>query len=172
MKANRRQSTLLIGFGNSGRSDDGLGPGFAWRMERCCTGYLRTEAAPQLMPEHAEIVAACDAVIFADAALSIPPPFVFRSLPAASRHAFSTHSFSPESLLSIVREFFGKTPAAYLLAIRGYDFEIGEALTEAAVENMKAAERFLKGFLDFLDAATSLNYTHHQLNGSLQEQNE
>jgi hydrogenase maturation protease len=148
MKPTAHPTIALIGFGNCGRSDDGLGPGLARRMLPYSPEILRVEIVHQLMPEHAELVAAHDTIIFADAAVATPPPFLFKTIVAAKRPALSSHSFPPESLLSAARDFFGKTPAAFLLGIRGYNFEMGERLSAAAAENLTAAERFLKNFLE------------------------
>jgi len=45
----------------------------------------------------------------------------------------------PEAILAIARQYFGSSPQAYLLAVRGYEFEFVEALTDGATENLAMA---------------------------------
>jgi len=45
----------------------------------------------------------------------------------------------PESILAIARQLYGGAPQAFLLAIRGYEFEFIEALTPGAMENLHEA---------------------------------
>jgi hypothetical protein len=41
--------------------------------------------------------------------------------------------------MSLCRSVYGRTPRAYLIGIRGYDFDFGEGLTERARENLEIA---------------------------------
>ncbi len=41
--------------------------------------------------------------------------------------------------MAIARQCYGKSPPAFLLAIRGYEFEFVEALTPGASDNLRAA---------------------------------
>jgi len=45
----------------------------------------------------------------------------------------------PETILAIAGQCYGGSPQAFLLAIRGYEFEFIEALTPAARHNLDAA---------------------------------
>ena len=48
----------------------------------------------------------------------------------------------------MTEELFGKKPEAWMLAIRGYDFnEFGERLSDQATQNLEATVEFLKGRL-------------------------
>ena len=58
---------LLIGYGNPGRADDGLGPALADRIEALDLPGLTVESDYQLSIEHAALAAGHDIVIFADA---------------------------------------------------------------------------------------------------------
>jgi hydrogenase maturation protease len=61
--------------------------------------------------------------------------------------AFTTHAMSPASVLALCHELFGRTPRAYVLAVRGYDWEMGEGLSERARANLAKAAEVLRGFL-------------------------
>ncbi len=138
--------TLVIGYGNPGRLDDGLGPAFAAAaMDRQLPGCT-IDSDYQLTVEDAAEVAKYDRVIFVDADCACQAPFrVERLKPADRKVEFSTHSISPEAVLTLARDLFGAEPAAYVIGIRGYEFNaFGEGLTELASNNLAAAVGFLE----------------------------
>ncbi len=182
---------LLIGYGNPGRLDDGLGPALAEKfqvlekpqqnppqplatppkegipqdvglksppVEGCRNGgagapwleNLTVESNYQLNVEDAAQIAEHDIVIFADASTDAEPPFTFTAVEAElGGPSFSSHSVSVPQLLGMTEELFGKKPEAWMLAIRGYDFnEFGERLSAQAEENLEAAAAFLTDRLE------------------------
>ncbi|MCU0727503.1 MAG: hydrogenase maturation protease, partial [Planctomycetes bacterium] len=76
------ERVLLIGFGNPGRRDDGLGPAVAQAVEGWGIPGVTVESDYQLHVEDAAAVSEHDAVIFADAAAAGPEPFAFGPLAA------------------------------------------------------------------------------------------
>lgn len=140
-------STLLIGYGNPGRRDDGLGPALAARMEARGIAGLDVDSDYQLTVEDAEAAARHDLVIFADAAVDGEEPFAWRRItPGDGAPGFSTHSVEPGEVLFLAKTLFGNEPIGYVLAIRGYEFdEFGEGLTAKAMANLDAAAGFLAG---------------------------
>jgi hydrogenase maturation protease len=132
---------LLIGYGNPGRRDDGLGPALATSVERWGRPGLRVETAYQLQIEHAAEVATHDRVLFVDADRRGAAPFAVRRVrPAASSLTFSTHSLTPEVVLALARDLFGSVPEAAVLGIRGHDFDgFGEGLSARAAANLQEA---------------------------------
>ena len=68
-------------------------------------------------------------------------PFRLRRIePEAGGIGFTSHSVSPGRLLALGRDLFGACPEAWLMGIRGYDFDdFGEELTTAARANLEAA---------------------------------
>jgi hydrogenase maturation protease len=141
--------TLLIGYGNPGRRDDGLGPALAEELERRSVPGVTVESNYQLTVEDAAAIAEHDSVVFADAAVSGPEPFAFRRVsPAEDGVEFSSHSLSPEALLAMSRRLFAADTKGYALAIRGYEFDtFSESLSPQAAANLEAAARFLEGVL-------------------------
>lgn len=137
---------LLIGYGNPGRMDDGLGPALAEAVAGSGPIGITVEIDYQLEIEHAAMIAEHDAVVFADADRLGGEPFSFRRLEAETepRPSFTSHSLSPGSVLALARQTFGARPRAFLLAIRGYEFDgFGEGLTAPARANLEAAVEFL-----------------------------
>lgn len=135
--------TLVLGYGNPGRGDDGLGPALANRIDALGRPGLTTLDAYQLNIEDALDVAEHDVVWFVDAAKTGPSPFGVREISAARSLEFTSHLVRPEAVLALARDGWGRTPKAFLLAIRGYRFEFVERLTRAAACNLHAAEAML-----------------------------
>jgi len=139
---------LLIGYGNPGRLDDGLGPALAVRLEAQSIDGLSVDADYQLTVENAFDVAQYDIVIFADAAIKGKEPFFFKKLHSQPQHNFSSHNISPEAILFFAKTLFHAKTEAYILGIRGYEFnEFEERLSEQAKENLGAAFEFILDFV-------------------------
>lgn len=141
-------SVLVIGYGNPGRLDDGLGPALAEALQGLNLPGVTTDADYQLTVEDAEPVARHAFVIFADAAVRGPEPFALRQVKPATESSFSTHSVEPGAVLTLARQLFNGKPEAYSLAIRGYSFNgFGEGLTPGAKRNLAAALAFMQDSL-------------------------
>lgn len=136
---------LLIGYGNPGRRDDGLGPQLAAELEALALPGVTVDADYQLTVEDAAALAEHEVVIFADASVAGSAPFFFQRLEPQDGLTFSTHSIAPAAVLGLARDLFGAQPAAYVLGIRGYEFdEFGETLSAGARANLAAAVQFLQ----------------------------
>lgn len=149
---------LLLGYGNPGRQDDGLGPALAEFFEKRNIPGVTVDADYQLTVEDAAAMAGHDIVIFADAAVSGPEPFDFRPVRPSESGGWSTHSISPEALMALAESLFSSRAQGYALAVRGYEFHpFTEEMTESAKKNLAEAIQFLDPLLihkDFPSAAT------------------
>jgi hydrogenase maturation protease len=135
---------LLIGYGNPGRCDDGLGPAVAEAIASMAIPGVTVDAGYQLQVEDAALVAEHDVVIFADASVSASEPFEFHRLAPSDEVSFTSHSISPEALLSMAEEYFDASTHGYALAVRGHDFnEFGERLSPEARQNLDTAVTFI-----------------------------
>ena len=140
---------LVLGYGNPGRRDDGLGPRLAEELSRMALPGVDVDSAYQLQAEDAAAVADHDVVVFADADVSCPDPFELRPVLPAGEPRFSTHSLAPETVLSMAWKYLEARPEAYVLAIRGEDFDgFGEGLSDRARRNLSAALDFIEEFLE------------------------
>lgn len=147
---------LVIGYGNPGRGDDGLGPRLAETVAGWGIPGVDTVWDYQLNVEHAADIASAELVVFADAALEADDPFsLLRVDPSDATH-FSTHSMPPEAVLETCREVYGAVPPAFILAMKGEDFELGEGLSEAAAGRLEKAGEFLRGVLEGDDPAAAI----------------
>ena len=126
-------NTLIIGYGNTLRGDDGAGILAAeLLMERVHDPEIEILPQHQLTPELMEPISRAAHVIFIDAAVSGRPGNVhripLRPAPACSRFS---HVTTPESLLAGAQSLYGHTPEATLYTIPGGSFETGQELSPA-----------------------------------------
>ena len=136
---------LVIGYGNPGRLDDGLGPAAAAALESEDLPGVTVDVDYQLTVEHASEVAAHDVAILVDASVSGREPFSFERVEAGSATSFSTHSVEPSGLVALARDLFDAKAETWILGIRGYEFnEFGERLSPRATRNLDAALDFLR----------------------------
>jgi len=136
----RRQARVLVfGYGNPGRQDDGLGPAAAAGIEALGWPDVTAMDNYQLSIEDAVDIAAHDVVWFVDAARVGAAPFSVTRLTPAATYEFTSHLIRPEAILALADRCYGRTPKAFLLAIRGYEFAFIEAITPQAEQNLKSA---------------------------------
>ena len=153
--------TLLLGWGNPGRLDDGLGPALAEAVDDCTLPGLTVGTGYQLQVEDAAELASYDRVIFVDADRSGAEPFWVRQIePTDEGVGFSSHSVTPGALLSIARDLFDARPEAWLVGVRGYDFdEFGEGLSPRARRNLEHAAEFIRATVETGDLGRFANET-------------
>lgn len=135
---------LVFGYGNPSRGDDALGPLLLERLAALNLPHVELLTDFQLQVEHAVDLQGRELVLFIDASVSCVPPYAFSRLAAIKDTSFTSHAMSPAAVLHAFRELYSEPPPTYLLAVRGDSFELGEALSEAATDNLEAAFRLLE----------------------------
>jgi len=140
--------TLVIGYGNTLRGDDGVGYRMAEAVESW--GLANVEAYPchQLTPDLAALLAEQERVFFIDASLpqNPPSPLVLtrlQILPTPSA-AFTGHHSHPLDLLALAQHLYGHAPLAYTLLLPTWAMGYGEALSPIAERGMGQALRWLQ----------------------------
>lgn len=136
-------SMLVLGYGNPGRQDDGLGPAAAAAIERLGWPEVTTQDNYQLVIEDAVELAAHDIVWFVDAIRSGDEACDIQRLAPAEDLDFSSHQLRPEVLLALAAQCCGRAPDAYLLAIRGYEFDFAVGISPRAAANLAQAVALL-----------------------------
>lgn len=136
---------FVYGFGNSGRQDDGLGPAIIKRLEDEKIQGIETDCNYQLNIEDADNNSKCKVVIFVDASIDADEPFSFRKIVPAAEITFTTHSMAPESVVALCMDIYNRAPEAYVMGIRGYQWDFEEGLTSKAMYNFNEAYQFLLG---------------------------
>ncbi len=141
----KQAKVLLIGYGNPGRLDDGLGPVLAEAVEKENLPGVTVDSDYQLNVEDAAAIAENDIVIFADASMNCKGPFSFYAIEPKLDVSFSSHSVDAQAILGLAYELFNAKTKGYVLAIRGYKFdEFGQEISQQAQENLEKAVEFVK----------------------------
>lgn len=143
---------LIIGYGNTLRSDDGVGVKVAEAVEKLQLPTVRTLTCDLLTPELAEPVAVAETVVFVDAAVDAPRQVQLRPLVPAGSTQLMAHAADPRILLALARDVFGHAPRAWWLTIPVENIGIGEQLSPMAEQGLIVAIEKLKA----LAAAPSL----------------
>ncbi len=143
--------TLILGYGNPGRQDDGLGPEFVRRVEDESWPGVTTQMNYQLTVEDAVDIAKVKRVIFVDASMQ-QRSFSFSPVAATPTQLdpqpIASHSLSPESLMTLSRTLFNAQAEAWVLAIQGFEFDrFEEKLSPGAEGNLQQALRYCHRWL-------------------------
>ena len=124
--------TLVLGYGNRSRTDDGVGWFVLERLQELALPNVELLTSHQLDVDHAEVISGFDDVIFVDAAVPESPQPITRTIvqPCFRSHAVA-HYLTPSDLLELARTLFGRAPRGILFSIRGSDFNFGTTLSPA-----------------------------------------
>lgn len=131
--------TLVLAVGNPSRGDDALGPLAAERIEAMNLAGVEVLVDFQLQVEHALDIAGRRRVLFVDASASLDVPFTLTPVEARCDASFTSHALAPSAVLFNYRQLMGEPPPAWVLAIRGQSFELGEGLSASAERALDAA---------------------------------
>ena len=155
--------TLVLGYGNPDRQDDGV----AWHVLQALANRLGLSAPDsyedafpanerldfaftlQLTPEMAEEIAPYERVCFVDAHTgSIAEQVQLLPVEGQFQHSPFTHHLTAQSLLSICQTLYGKTPEAALLSVRGYRFEFERQLSPETAALVPEALEMIVGWME------------------------
>jgi hydrogenase maturation protease len=141
---------VVLAWGNPSRGDDALGPEFL----RCAEALVAPAAHHieyvtdfQLQPEHATDLVGRDLALFVDASVAVTAPFAFSAVAPARDLSFTSHAMSPAAVLAACANALGPPPPAFVLAIRGERFELGDPMSAAARGNLRQALAFYERLL-------------------------
>jgi hydrogenase maturation protease len=125
--------TLIIGYGNPLRGDDGFGWHAALRLRDLIhDAGIEILAIHQLTPELMDPISRARRVVFIDAAVGGDPGTLTVTTleTTGSPPPAFTHFATPAALLQGARSLYGANPEALLITVVGLDFELGEELSE------------------------------------------
>ena len=138
-------SVVIFAVGNPSRGDDAIGPELCGRLAK----WLENEGLAdgveliedfQLQIEHALDLQGRQLALFIDAGLRTPAPYTFRRIAPDTGIACTTHELPPEAVLQVyVQTEGGEPPPAFVLCVRGEEFELGAPLSPAALSHVEAA---------------------------------
>lgn len=157
--------TLVIGYGNADRQDDGVG----WHILKNLShrlGYT-IDAEPgspielegdavdllfllQIIPELAETISHYQRVCFVDAhTADVPEEISWTELIPEYEKSPLTHHMSPKTLLSISAMIYDSVPEAILVSVRGYSFQFSQ---EMSPQTASLAEKAFERIWDWISS--------------------
>jgi hydrogenase maturation protease len=156
--------TLLFGFGNPDREDDGV----AWHILRFLMqkhGLTVSDELDidfhdevnqvdyifqlQLLPEIATDLAQYDRVCFIDAHTgAVPEEIHVERVKAVFQRSPLTHHLTAGSLLSIADTINNKIPETILVSVRGYQFGFARTLSSATSNLTRQAADIIDKWMD------------------------
>ena len=131
---------LVIGYGNTLRSDDGVGYRVAEIVATWAVAGVRSLPCHQLTPDLAVEIAQARVVLFVDGIVvsSEDAPITrWEWIAPDGQGAAGGHSSNPRSLLAIAQALYQATPQAVWLLVPILHVEFGETLSEFAQQSMK-----------------------------------
>lgn len=129
------RNVLIIGIGNTLRSDDGIGIVAAQKLEKAALEpHVRIIDCQQLTPDLAKDISEADRVIMIDSDQENRPGKVtVKKIVLENRAVDSfTHNLEPGTLLTYARDLYGSTADAFLVTTAGESFEFGEGVSQVA----------------------------------------
>jgi len=136
---------LVFAWGNPSRGDDALGPALldlleTRQRETAELGHVELMTDYQLQVEHALDLQGRERVLFIDASVSAQAPYELSVLLPERDSSYTTHAMSPAAVLAVYAQINDEPPPpAWLLSIRGYEFELGQPLSALARSNLQDA---------------------------------
>ena len=135
---------IILGIGNNGRQDDGLGWMFLDFLEEQ-NSDIDIEYRYQLQIEDADLISNYDTVIFVDATKEeTEEGFYLKPCHPSEKYSFSTHALAPETVLYLSHKLYDHNPDASIFAIQGYDWELKMGLSEKGTLNLEKAKKYFK----------------------------
>ena len=137
--------TIIIGYGNIYRADDGVAFAVINELRRQLGQKLLEEGDTgldelggendsifllQLIPEIMELLAGYNRIIFVDAHVGSDLEDLNCS-PVSAQYVSSsfTHHMTPSALLAFLKTMYQSEPQAHMVSIRGYDFDFKPTLS-------------------------------------------
>lgn len=140
MKSTAIKDLLIIGIGNSGRRDDGLGWALLDQLQQEEGLAAHFEYRYQLQIEDAALIAQYPQVLFVDASQEeFPAGFSLSELAPKPSTSYTSHAIPPAQILFLCQDLYQAHPQCHLLAISGYEWELKLGLSEKAKENLDLA---------------------------------
>ncbi|MBE9048653.1 hydrogenase maturation protease [Pleurocapsales cyanobacterium LEGE 10410] len=164
--------SLVIGYGNSLRSDDAIGIEVAKIVASWHLPNVRSLALHQLTPELAVELVKVELAIFVDASEAANSDVVeLHALKPSTSLDLKSHFSDPKALLGLTQALFGKSPQAWWVIVPGVDFQLGDRLTPTAQQGIEQASNEVKNLLNTMGKVRTTNYHPSSPIGSKKTEN-
>ena len=144
---------LVIGYGNTLRGDDGLGPYVADAIAAQGWPDVQALTLTQLLPELAATIAEAESVVFVDADVHVTDVQMTALHPQMdlAGSAIFAHHAQPAGLLTLAQALYGRCPPATLVSIPAttHNMPLRDGLSitgiQAAQQGIAAVQTLLMG---------------------------
>jgi hydrogenase maturation protease len=136
------KQALIIGYGNTLRSDDGAGQWVATKVKEWNLSNVRSLACHQLTPELADEIRQATQVIFVDVTAIAPEHLLsleVRPIKPTETHNRIGHRSDPSELLALTQAIYQYYPQAWWLLIPAINFDFGEEFSTLTQQGIEAA---------------------------------
>ena len=141
--------SLVIGYGNSLRGDDGIGRKLAQTIAEWQLPGVRSLDLHQLTPELAAELAQVELAIFIDACPAKDHDAVtFQAIKPSASINFPSHFSNPQALLSLTQAVYGRCPPAWWVMVPGVNFSLSDRLSPLAKQKSEQALREIESLLE------------------------
>jgi hydrogenase maturation protease len=134
---------FIVGFGNSQRRDDGIGPYIVAQLKSALRIYNKIGFLSVRHPEPSivESLHGADEILFVDATIKeLNHGWQLNRIQAEPEALpFTTHHFTPPVILGMIKMIYGHCPPAWVLTVEGFDFGFGQGLTSRAKKRARSA---------------------------------
>lgn len=137
------KKTLIIGYGNTLRGDDGAGIAAIGILKNNYPQYDFLQLH-QLTPELSETISNYESVYFIDASVDVDEVTKINLQPEIPTDIINTHIVTPQNLVDLCLNLYGRVPSeTVLFHIPAFNYDFSEALSTSTQERM---EEFLQYF--------------------------
>jgi hydrogenase maturation protease len=138
---------LVIGYGNTLRSDDGAGVRAAELIRERVPG-LDVITVHELQPELVDAIASRENVVFIDAAVAVEAVTCRRIDAGLPAPPLASHLLTPGQLLALCASLYGNSPQnAALIEIPARIFDFGESFSAIASTSVEQSVGILQSLL-------------------------
>jgi hydrogenase maturation protease len=139
----------VIGYGNTLRGDDGVGPAVAEHVATA-DDRVRSLAVPMLMPELAPLLADAPLIVFVDARMGgVPGQVRIQSLDDGGGDVGAMgHLLSARALVGLSRQLYGCRARAVLVSVDGVCFDLGAPMSPPVEGAIPLTADLVLGFIE------------------------
>lgn len=154
--------TVILAWGNDFHRDDGAGRRAAVQLRELDLPGVEVHDFNQLVPEHAELLVGADRAVFLDAYPAAPGqgalllPLHDQRMLRLPRSCFG-HAVQPTEIVALAADLYGARPDAWLAAIPGFEFDLGEELSDAT---RRGIEDLLQWLVSLIHEQTPSGVNH------------
>jgi len=159
--------TLVIGYGNPDRQDDGVASHILDQLSERWNRPVHTSTADlpalgevvdlllqlQLTPEMVEAFVHYEQIIFVDAHTGEEPDINVKEVRSEYQTSPLTHHMTPETCMALLRGLYQTAVRASLVSIRGYEFGFTRSLSSKTMQSIGPAVEMISTLI--LDSTSS-----------------